>query len=439
MSYTNTLFSNITYTVLLHDWITIVILFSITILLSGTLYSQDAEAIKGSGQKNPETNSKKVCGDKLCEKPMSIKEKTDEYKSKLGESGLQQQALKPGLKLGIEKEKAKNSQVERPSMNLPNVINPPIEIVPLTAKNPIISTRDNFKPVGHDHNFPFESNIELINNHNSIDYESIRIPGMDSPQCTKEIVVYVHGIWNSKDDAITNFNETRQSLLNVNNTMYTNMILEQHSYPVVGFSWDSDTDKRVAFMIHGWKDANTISLKNGQKLAQFIVDYKKKCNDTNIRILAHSLGSRVTLEALKYLSNNLEFHDKITSVHLMAAAVDRKAVSVSNPTRYGNAIESTVCEFHNEYNIADDTLQWAYSVGELEDALGRMGASNDITLPSNYYETSVYNHLGNTPNVDPNDHSSYNGELKNGKLTHIGIMDIVANDWQKQSLENKCN
>ena len=85
MNYMIILFSNICNIFLLHDRITIVILFSIVILLSATLYSQDVEAIKGSGQKNPETNSKKVCGDKLCEKPMSIKEKTDEYKSKLGE------------------------------------------------------------------------------------------------------------------------------------------------------------------------------------------------------------------------------------------------------------------------------------------------------------------------------------------------------------------
>ena len=117
MNYTIILFSNTQHTELLHDRITIVILFSIVILLSATLYSQDVEAIKGSGQKNPETNSKKVCGDKLCEKPMSIKEKIDRYQSPSEESSIAQQAAKVGVVPKTKEQSKQTKPIEKKETN----------------------------------------------------------------------------------------------------------------------------------------------------------------------------------------------------------------------------------------------------------------------------------------------------------------------------------
>lgn len=66
---------------------------------------------------------------------------------------------------------------------------------------------------------------------------------------------------------------------------------------VIGFSWDADPNK------NNWTIAKSIAKDNGPKLAQFIFDYMEKCSDSNskVRLVAHSLGSRVVLSSLDNL------------------------------------------------------------------------------------------------------------------------------------------
>jgi esterase/lipase superfamily enzyme len=76
----------------------------------------------------------------------------------------------------------------------------------------------------------------------------------------------------------------------------------------------------------GWGIAEIIAKKNGPKLAHFIFDLKDNCPNTDIRLIAHSLGARLVLSALNSLHNeNQEWNNKnfkVASVHLMGAAVD---------------------------------------------------------------------------------------------------------------------
>jgi esterase/lipase superfamily enzyme len=72
-------------------------------------------------------------------------------------------------------------------------------------------------------------------------------------------------------------------------------------------------------------------------LAKFIIDFKNNCPNSDIRIMAHSLGSRVVLSALDYLFNhqnefniNNQTSKIIKSVHLMGAAVDNEEISVNS-------------------------------------------------------------------------------------------------------------
>jgi esterase/lipase superfamily enzyme len=44
--------------------------------------------------------------------------------------------------------------------------------------------------------------------------------------------------------------------------------------------------------------------KNGQDLAQFVVDFDKRCPNTRIHLTAHSLGSAVVESMLNALDNN---------------------------------------------------------------------------------------------------------------------------------------
>ncbi len=69
------------------------------------------------------------------------------------------------------------------------------------------------------------------------------------------------------------------------------MSLAANSYevPLVGFSWDSNTPLNK----DGWETAKRIAENNGPKLAQFILEFKSKCKDTDIRPVSHSLGGSV--------------------------------------------------------------------------------------------------------------------------------------------------
>ena len=93
-----------------------------------------------------------------------------------------------------------------------------------------------------------------------------------------------------------------------------NMSLDHNNYhnynnnnnSVVGFSWDANLNN------NNWTIAKSIAKDNGPKLAQFIFDYMEKCSDSNskVRLVAHSLGSRVVLSTLDSLYNNQEWNTK---------------------------------------------------------------------------------------------------------------------------------
>jgi len=135
-----------------------------------------------------------------------------------------------------------------------------------------------------------------------------------------------------------------------------------------------------------------------------------------MRIIAHSLGSRVVLDTLYSLHNNQEWNNNnsgITSVYLMGGAIDNEEVSKNQQdinidatnlntvktTAYGQAIQEEVVEFYNLYNPEDSIFEpnaiysfypfQIYPSYEGDWALGQSGYQTipyDITLslPTNY-------------------------------------------------------
>ena len=101
------------------------------------------------------------------------------------------------------------------------------------------------------------------------------------------------------------------------------MAANNYSIPLIGFSWDSNTPLNK----DGWEIAKNIARDNGQKLAQFIIDFKNKCKDTEIRLIAHSLAAVVVNSTLITVSNNQTPDNNvdnnrnfnIKSVHLLGA------------------------------------------------------------------------------------------------------------------------
>ena len=157
---------------------------------------------------------------------------------------------------------------------------------------PIVSTRDYFNK---------ETGISMSTHpYNPLDNEIV-----NSICMRNEVVIYVHGVWTNEQNhsiyAIENAQEVFERL---------KMSLEDVGYnnPIIGFSWDSDTE----ISPQGWKYAKLIAKENGPKLAQFLLDLKNYCiehydNNIEIRLVGHSLGSRVILSALNSLDNNNEW------------------------------------------------------------------------------------------------------------------------------------
>lgn len=172
--------------------------------------------------------------------------------------------------------------------------------------------------------------------------------------CPSEVAIFVHGWHNDEYKAKERLDRVRISLIENN-----------YIIPLVGLSWPSNTE---------WEDAELIAKQDGLKLARFIVDYVYNCKhqyneDVNIRLIGHSLGTRVILSTLDGLHKTLIWRNegfKILSVHLMGAAVDDEEVS-KNPSditgdtsiksAYGDAIQGEVIRFYNLYNPEDNMLQ----------------------------------------------------------------------------------
>lgn len=302
----------------------------------------------------------------------------------------------------------------------------------------IISTR------GH---FDYNSAGQLILGHNITDYtyssdlvnnSSSKIANKFICPPGKEIAIYIHGDWTDEQAAYEQFNRTSMSLISNNYTI-----------PLIGFSWDSNTPVNK----DGWETAKDIAEKNGPKLAQFVLDFKNKCKDTDIRIIAHSLGAEVVNSTLASLSSNQQWNEmsglNITSVHLLGAAIDRSSVAAN--TTFGKAIDKLVDDFYNLRNSEDNMLEYVYRSVEERDALGLLGISHSMPLPKNYFEREVNSEIPPIQDVDGNskldcfdffvilpgdNHCGYIGSRGLSPLDSIprndGAIDIIVQDWSEQ-------
>jgi esterase/lipase superfamily enzyme len=160
--------------------------------------------------------------------------------------------------------------------------------------------------------------------------------------CSPEIVIFIHGRGNDESLAKERLDRVKSSLEKNN-----------YTFPLIGLSWDSN---------NLWESAKAIAKENGPRLAHFLLDLKNKCQDTKVRLIAHSLGARVALSSLDSLHKNSTWNNGfiLASVHLLAAAVDNEEVSknpadiTADPTNvysiksaHGEAIEEEVARFYN--------------------------------------------------------------------------------------------
>ena len=280
--------------------------------------------------------------------------------------------------------------------------------------------------------------------------------GLNGNNCPGELAIYIHGIWATPEEAEEQTERVYLSLQDIN-----------YEIPVIGFSWSSD----AAFSERGWDIAKIIANKNGPLLAKFINGYKEICPSAEIRLVAHSLGSRVTLSALQSLYDDNKY-SIIDSVHVLGAAVDNEQISldsqdcVNNVPRLecsGEAINATTRIFFNLYNKEDNMLtpfysgtdgSYPYKDAENDDALGGFGKELEISSPPNYNQENVQYYIPSHFNVDYEDangdrkcdipfgqicpigfkgdnHMGYMGfRDSNGRIIDRGAMEVVVDNWE---------
>jgi hypothetical protein len=256
--------------------------------------------------------------------------------------------------------------------------------------------------------------------------------------CPPETAVYIHGYYIDEAEALEEFRRIQTSLSH-----------NDYRIPLIGFSWNS---KIIDYQV-----AKNISKDNGPLLAQFIIDFNKRCPDSHIRIIAHSLGAAVVESALVSLdtnptlqvsinSNNNNNSEIIKSVHLLGAAINNELIA--DNTAFSTAIEHTVDRFYNLYDPEDDGLQFNKRYVERYDPLGLVGAPDENTAP-NYNDTNVAYEIpplsdadgdGNAEECFENissarlwgdNHCGYIGFRQpfEGSLIDDGAMNIVVRNW----------
>jgi Alpha/beta hydrolase of unknown function (DUF900) len=288
---------------------------------------------------------------------------------------------------------------------------------------------------------------------------------LNEQNCPEDLAIYVHGVWAGEPEAIEQYERIKGSYqLALNSTGQNTQPI-----PIALYSWDSNT--QIDILGIGWDTAKDIADGNGQFLANSVMKLNNDCNSPlRIHIVAHSLGARVVLSALRELSTSPSVL-KINSVHLIGAAVDNEEISMNasdthdslydDDVVYGDVIANHVAIFYNLFDPEDDRLQndrepyEYYPFYEHDTALGSEGAQIDIETPPNYVEMNVMNEIPRNTSIDFADadgngmcdleelgypcqiqsvgdnHRGYIGfrDVNNKRIVDDGVMDIVATDW----------
>ena len=192
---------------------------------------------------------------------------------------------------------------------------------------------------------------------------------------SKEITIMIHGLRNNPSGALAKFVIAKRRLIQLG---YKN--------PVVGYSYDANTygvqyKTRALRALH---TGVTIANKNGKNLAKFVIDFKEKSPDTNIRLMGHSLGAHIIQSTAKNLAKNGKNKGIIESVYLFGGSIPDDALSSTN----GSAMQKIVAKkIKNYFSPYDDVLREAEESNWVPTPIGYRGARGKAI--SKYKQTMV--------------------------------------------------
>jgi esterase/lipase superfamily enzyme len=261
------------------------------------------------------------------------------------------------------------------------------DVLAAPADYPGVSTRDHFS-------INWYGGVDLEEGERNYDLRG----DWDANDDGDELVLVVHG-WNSDDDEDDDIDRAY--------TAERALAEQGFEETTAVYTWDADKGGGID---DGWYEAQEIAERNGPKLANFVTDWNDE-DGRPIRLVAHSLGAQVVCSATSVL-RSWGRADAVADVVLLGGAADNEACAVDG--EYGPGLEYAAEQVLNCHKTDDAVLEWAYSLGELNTAVGEDGV--DGSPPANYDDVDV-------TDVVP-DHYSY-PDLQDGG----GCMDVVVENW----------
>jgi len=180
---------------------------------------------------------------------------------------------------------------------------------------------------------------------------------------SEEFTVMIHGLRNDNAGAVAKVNLAKNRLRKLG-----------YIYPVVGFSYDSNTTGAhlIKHAKHALVVGQRIAKKNGRNLGKFIEDFKITSPKTKIRLMGHSLGSQVILSTLEYLAKKKQNVGIVESVYFFGASIPE---DVPSSKKYGKILQTTVnTKIINHYAPKDEVLSWANKEKYVKGPLGLNGS-----------------------------------------------------------------
>ena len=233
---------------------------------------------------------------------------------------------------------------------------------------PRVTTRDHF-----------DDDANLINGETEWSYS---VDGSWPFWGEEELTLFVHG-WRSSDEEDQDIDAGYENRLAMEAAGYGGS--------TAVFSWDSDKGDSLDL---GWADAKDIAERNGKKLANFCQWYANEY-DVGIRLIAHSLGARVTMYALRTLTNAYGESNLFRSVTLLGGAIEKDDPSMDAgwfDDEFGPEIEFATQQLDNFHSYDDGILENIFYARETEEAVGEVGIQ--YTAPDNYTDFDVTAEIG---------------------------------------------
>ena len=197
----------------------------------------------------------------------------------------------------------------------------------------------------------------------------------------KEITIMIHGLRNDKNSAVKKFEIAKKRLNKLG-----------YKHPVVGFSYDANTKGAhlKQYELKALRVGETIAKKNGKNLSKFILDFKKQNPKAKIRLIGHSLGSRVIVSTAENLAKSSKNKDILEAVYFFGASIQSDSM---NPKKSGKILEKAVrSKIVNYYSPWDEVLKYANDKYQVIDPLGLYGAKGKIVSKYSQIKLRPKNH-----------------------------------------------